>query len=192
MIKTGDFCRTSQSLFVGVLPVYSIGRISHKPMFFTGTANNEVQASRDFILWYCIALLCQGSLWPPFRKHLTRILVQDKKLQSTFTNFYAWRNIPVNPEVCPVGSLISKRTNVPFHGNSAALVAYYYYTSSGFHGGYWSGNSALEFDTVHNCVMTPTFQIKPSLSAHSPTWCQNLKYNACILLRSTDGSTKTH
>ena len=152
MIKIGKFCRTSQSLFVWALPFEL--RLGHKEehigqcslTVFTGKANNEVQASRDFILWYCIALLCQGSLWPPFRKYLKRILVQDKKLQSIFTNFYAWRNIPIDPEVWPIGSLINKRTNVPFHGNSAAVTVYYYYTFSGFCGGYWSDNSSLEFD----------------------------------------------
>jgi hypothetical protein len=176
MIKIGEFFRTSQALFVGVLPVYRNETRSYRPMFFTGRASNKVQASRDFILWYCIALLCQGILWPPFRKYLKRILVQDKKLQSIFTNFYAWKNISVNPEICPVGCQISNRTNVSFHGNSAALATHYYYTSSGFHSGYGSNNSALEFDTVHNYVMTKTFQKKkPSLSAHSPTWRQNLK-----------------
>jgi hypothetical protein len=158
---------------------------------FTGTANNEVQASRDFILWYCIALLCRGCLWPAFRKYLKRILVQDKKLQSIFTTFYAWRNIAADPEICPVGCLKSKRPNVPFHGNSAPLTAYYYYTFSGFHGAYRSDNSPLKFDTVHTCVMTPTLHKQQTLSTHSPTWCQNLKYHAYILLRSTDGSTKT-
>ena len=79
---------------------------------FSGKANNEGQASRAFILWYCIALLYQASFRPAFRKYLKRILVQDKKLQSIFTTFYAWRNIPVDPVVCPIGSLISKRPNV--------------------------------------------------------------------------------
>lgn len=163
MIKIGKFCRTSQSQFVGALPLQL--NIGHKEehigqcslTVFTGKANNEVQASRDFILWYCIALLCQGGLWPAFRKYLKRILVQDKKkkLQSIFTNFYAWRNIPVDPEVWPIGSVLSRRPNVPFHGNSAALTVYYYYMFSGFHDGYWSDNSSLEFDTDVSEKKTP-------------------------------------
>jgi len=174
MIKIGKFCRTSQSLFVGDLPLQL--RMGHKEerigqcslTVFTSKANNEVRASRDFILWYCIAVLCQGCLWPAFCKYLKRILVQGRKLQSIFTNFYAWRNIPVDPELCPIGSLISKRTNVSFHGNSAALTVYYYYVFSGFHSGYWSDNSSLEFDI--DVPKTKTHCCQPTVLHGVKTW----------------------